>query len=184
MEFRANGSGAKHSSESEKVVTEPVASVARPTASTFRRPEPKKSKRKIPALIAGLAIVLIIILGVYWFMLRGTSTPYINGGKYQAVFLSNSQVYFGKLQAVNHDYMRLTKVFYLQSKTTGTKDTKDPQNASSATTDNVELVKLGREIHGPNDEMIIARDQVLFYENLTDDSTVTKSIAKYYAKPQ
>ena len=43
----------------------------------------------------------------------------------------------------------------------------------------MQLIKLGSEIHGPDDEMIINKDQVLFFENLKTDSTVAKSIASY-----
>ena len=43
----------------------------------------------------------------------------------------------------------------------------------------VQLVKLGSEIHGPDDAMIINKDQLLFFENLKKDGKVTDSINKY-----
>ena len=39
--------------------------------------------------------------------------------------------------------------------------------------------KLGQEIHGPEDEMIISKDHVLFYENLKSDGKVSQSIEQY-----
>jgi len=44
------------------------------------------------------------------------------------------------------------------------------------------LIKLGSEIHGPDDEMIVSKDQILFFENLKKDSQVSASIDKY-SKP-
>lgn len=43
----------------------------------------------------------------------------------------------------------------------------------------MQLIKLGDEIHGPEDEMILSKDQVLFYENLKTDGKVAQSIEKY-----
>jgi hypothetical protein len=72
--------------------------------------------------------------------------------------------------------MRLTDVYYLQTKTA---DTVNPQPAASSTSTNLELVKLGSELQGPTDEMIINKDQVTFFENLKSDGKVTQSIEKY-----
>jgi ABC-type Zn uptake system ZnuABC Zn-binding protein ZnuA len=43
----------------------------------------------------------------------------------------------------------------------------------------VQLIKLGSEVHGPEDAMMIAKAQVLFYENLKPDGKVAQSISKY-----
>ena len=76
--------------------------------------------------------------------------------------------------------MKMTDIFYLQNQgsTNARADSSNPQEASSDQ-NNVQLVKLGKEIHGPEDEMIISRDQVLFYENLKTDGKVAQSIEKY-----
>jgi len=106
-------------------------------------------------------------------------TTGIDGGKYQAVFFANGQVYFGKLQVFNGGYLKLTDIYYLQSQSSG--DSSNPQATSKdqAAGSNVQLIKLGDEIHGPEDEMIISKDQVLFYENLKADGKVAQSIKKF-----
>lgn len=106
----------------------------------------------------------------------------IDGGKYQAVFLTNGQVYFGKLSRVGGNTYKLNKIFYLQAAQTSTaeEDAKNPQKTSTTNSD-VQLIKLGNEVHGPDDQMIIDKAQVLFYENLTKDGKVSQSIEKYYA---
>jgi len=46
------------------------------------------------------------------------------------------------------------------------------------------LVKLGKELHGPADDMEISRAQILFFENLKNDGEVAKAIQKFKAGEQ
>lgn len=79
----------------------------------------------------------------------------------QAVFLTNDQIYFGRLKNISSDYLILSDVYYVKVNEGGAG----------------QLVKLGQiEPHGPRDEMIINQDQVLFWENLKVDSPVVKTI--------
>lgn len=146
------------------------------------RTDKRRSKKAIIA--AGIVIALVLAALAMVFLLRGAGAAGIDSSKYQAVFFTNGQVYFGKLQPLNGDYMRLTKVFYLQAKSSGTAggDSKNPQEAAAATTQDIQLIKLGDEVHGPQDEMIIAKGQVLFYENLKPEGKVTSSINQYLNK--
>ncbi len=139
-----------------------------PKARRFQR------RRIVISIVAVILLAGIVFGGLT--LARQLSGAAIDGGKYQAVFLTSGQVYFGKLQNTNGDYFKLTDVFYLQTKTDTTSE-----NPQTSTTDqnNVELIKLGSEIHGPEDAMIISRDQVLFYENLKADGRVSQSIVNY-----
>ena len=110
-----------------------------------------------------------------------TTVTAIDASKYQAVFFTNGQVYFGKLHAFNSDYMKLTDVFYLQTKEAAS-GSENPQQTAKNSSNDVQLVKLGNEIHGPADEMIISKDQMLFFENLKSDGKVTNSIGQYKKK--
>lgn len=130
-----------------------------------------------------VAVVVVLVAAGGWFM-----WSHMNGGtaidssKYQAVFFTNGQVYFGKLQASSGGYMKLTDIYYLQSKQSDSnKDSGNPQ-ATSGDQNNVQLIKLGDEVHGPEDEMVISKDQVLFYENLKPDGKVSQSIQKFKSK--
>ncbi|MEO6109585.1 MAG: hypothetical protein ABIP50_01060 [Candidatus Saccharimonadales bacterium] len=141
-----------------------------------KTPKGKRMQRRriVISIIAVLILAGLVIGGLS--MVRQLSGVAIDSGKYQAVFLSSGQVYFGKLQNTGGDYMKLTDVFYLQTKT----DTSSGNPQKTATSDtNVELIKLGSEIHGPEDAMIISRTQVLFYENLKADGKVSQSIVNY-----
>lgn len=148
-----------------------------------RHSSPANKSRKAPQgklvyVVAALGAALLLALGG-WFMWNQSSSALIDSGKYQAVFLTNGQVYFGKLDRVGDDYYTLEKIFYLQATEQAGNN---PQEASDQTepSNDVQLIKLGTEVHGPEDEMVIGREQVLFYENLKDDGSVVKSIKSYY----
>jgi hypothetical protein len=101
--------------------------------------------------------------------------------EYQAVFLTNGQVYFGKLDFEGHWYV-LRDIYYLQvtqelqpaSGNGSSQNITTPQNNSQQ--QKVQLVKLGSELHGPEDAMYIARDKIMFWENLKSDSRVIQTI--------
>jgi hypothetical protein len=93
---------------------------------------------------------------------------------YQAVFLNNGQVYFGKMGDPNGQFVSLTDIYYLKTE-------KALQQGASNEGPSISLVKLGNELHGPLDEMHINRDQILFWENMKSDSKVVQAIAQYRA---
>jgi hypothetical protein len=140
----------------------------------------KKNKLKTIIISGGVVLAIAILSFVSIFLYQSTTNANIDGGKYQAVFLSNGQVYFGKLHTLNSGYMKLTDIFYLQTKTAVSST--NPQSTSDSSSTDVQLIKLGSEIHGPNDEMVISKDQVLFFENLKSDGKVAQSITEYQTK--
>lgn len=149
-----------------------------PAQSRGRRSTTAESpKKRLPAIIGGV-IALLVILGAGWWFMNGFIDSGIDSSKYQAVFFDNGQVYFGKLKGVNSEYMQLTEIYYLQNDSTETGASQDPQS-SSTTAGDVQLVKLGDEIHGPEDKMIISREKIQFYENLKSDSKVSTTIKNY-----
>lgn len=150
----------------------------RPVAPAQAQPAKARKEGKRFKLPLILILVLVVLGAAGWFgysALNGGGLG-VNSGKYQAVFFTNGQVYFGKLEQQGTGYLRLTDVFYLQNNGEG--DSSNPQQAGTSQS-NVQLIKLGQEIHGPEDEMIISKDQVLFYENLKTDGKVSQSIEQY-----
>lgn len=142
--------------------------------------EEKSPKRKliiwIVAVIVAVAVIALALIA--WLMRPSDAVTGIDDSKYQAVFFTNGQVYFGKLHAFNSEYMKLTDVYYLQTQASEEADSENPQQTST-NQNNPTLIKLGDEIHGPEDEMIVSKDQVLFYENLKSDGKVAQSIEKH-----
>ena len=77
----------------------------------------------------------------------------------------------------------MTDVYYLQVQQSVQPSTTNPANTGDADQQpQVSLTKLGNELHGPTDKMHISKDQILFWENLKDESTVVKAIKEYKAK--
>lgn len=146
----------------------------RPTAShRFAKDEEKSLKRFIvPVAIAVVAIILFVVGVLLWPKSQNTA---IDAGKYQAVFFTNDNVYFGKLEDFNDKYYKMTKVYYPQAQQNATTTDADKQQTVS-NQNNITLLKLSDAIHGPEDSMMIAKDQVLFYQNLKADSKVSKLI--------
>jgi hypothetical protein len=142
---------------------------------------PKKNKLKFLALAAGIALILVLAAGG-WMLYRSSMPAHIDANKYQAVFFTNGQVYFGKLERLNGGYFKLNDIFYLQAQATDKTTSENPQETTNQSASDVQLVKLGSEIHGPDDEMIMSQDQILFFENLKKDGKVSDSIAKYKAE--
>jgi hypothetical protein len=99
------------------------------------------------------------------------SEKQVDKTRYQAVFLSNGQVYFGKITEFTKDTLKLVDIYYLR---TGSID----KNGNPTTAD-ASLTKLGSELHAPDDVMFIERKNLTFWENLKTDGQVTKAIGEY-----
>lgn len=125
-----------------------------------------KSSSKISFnILLVLAILLLFMAGgAAWFTRRGD-------GPWRAVFLTNNQVYFGHfLWTPFTSTVTLKDIYYLQASQPLQQG--DVANQPPA----MKLVKLGNEVHGPTDKMVILKDQILFWEDLRDDSPVVKKI--------
>ena len=136
---------------------------------------PRSLNRLLVTLLVVLA--LLAVVGVLWRVFTGvTADGAIKGKQFQALFLTNGQVYFGHLSNVNGQYVKLNDIFYLQVQQT-VQPSSDQNNSNN--NQQVSLAKLGNELHGPEDTMYVARTQVLFWENLKSDGKVVKAITDY-----
>ena len=130
-----------------------------------------------PKALAVLAIIALAIIAYYVnavgyeanFKKIGSLTP--KSDDYYAVFLTNNQVYFGHLENQESQYVELSNIYYLQVAGQNLQQKTDETDKTK-----LELVKLGNELHGPEDQMSVNRDQILFIEKLKADSQVVKTI--------
>jgi hypothetical protein len=81
-------------------------------------------------------------------------------------------VFFGHATA-GEDSIALTDVFYLTPNT----DASQAQQLG-------QLIKRGSELHGPREPMLIELRQVLFVENMRDDSQVVAAIKRFKSGEQ
>lgn len=162
---------------------QPVNNDVRPTNRT-KAPNTKKLNMWSKRNLVGIVLLVVVLVAAYFgasaFQNRGLAAT-INTKQYQAVFLTNGQVYFGKLSPAAAGYVQVEDIYYLQVQTaqpagTATKDSTTPK------TDSTQLVKLGQELHAPEDKMVISKEQILFFENIKDNSKVVQAIKAYQTK--
>lgn len=145
---------------------------------------------KMPWIVLAVIVVILVVCAILFReklfgSKNGAAAQSAKSNSYQAIFLTNGQVYFGKISDSDSNYVIMKDIYYLQvvqqpplqgTPTAGqaAADTQQPQ---------ISLVKLGNELHGPVDEMHISRTQILFYEDLKNEGNVVKAIAAYKANP-
>lgn len=117
------------------------------------------------------ALIVIVVAAFIVWRIASANGPAPD--RYQAVFLDNGQVFFGKLKNTRGAYLKLENAYYSKSQEL-------PENATAeqkvATANNVSLIKVGDEVYGPENSLNIRAEQVLFWQNLTTDSKVAKAI--------
>ena len=91
----------------------------------------------------------------------------IDETRYQAVILSNDKVYFGKLTTVSDEFFRLESAFFLR-------ETREDADAEPVRA----LLPVNREIHAPDNVMLIRKDEVVLVENLAKDSPIFTEIKR------
>lgn len=125
-------------------------------------------------LIVGAAsFVILMAASLATMALWDRLTVPARNGQY-AVFLSNGQVYFGTIAQENASRLLLKSIYYIQFQ--------GDQKDALANQSDVSLLKLGNELHGPEDWMEINRDAILFIERLKPDGKVAKAIEAYKRK--
>ena len=156
---------------------------------------PVQKKGGAKSWIILIIVVVVVLVGAYFVInmmqkapaaapaaaTTSQSQPVSNkASDYQAVFLNNNQVYFGKLSNENAQFPVLKDIYYLQvNQPIQPAQTVKGAPVQAAVNPDINLVKLGGELHGPSDEMRINRDQILLIEDLRADSNLVKAIEKY-----
>lgn len=119
------------------------------------------------------ALVLGLLLGGFAMTLLSeeddgdTFGGVIDASRYQAVILSNDKVYFGRIDDVSDDFYELDEAFFLRE--TRASEEAEPERA---------LLPVNREIHAPDNTMLIRKDEVVLVENLAEDSPILTEIER------
>jgi hypothetical protein len=129
-------------------------------------------KTRLPAW-AALASAVTLLAGCNLDSLRGaqSAVPIKFSTEYQAVFLDNGQVYFGKLENPESTYPLLRNVFYVQNQVN--QETKQTVSL---------LVKRGKEWHEP-DVMYLNQRHVVMVEPVAPNSKVGQLIKQASTQP-
>lgn len=112
-----------------------------------------------------MVVILVLVIWLLVSIVKRVGMPKVDPNVYQSIFIEGNQQYFGHLKGLGTRYPYLTDIYYVKMQ----------QNGSTTTP---QLIKLGSELHGPEDVMYLNWDKVFFWENLKPDSQVVQGISR------
>ena len=121
---------------------------------------------RIARFILALAMFVLLFAIVRWW---DFSLPNVGAARYQAVFLSNGQTYFGRFVDRLGPYVKIENAYYIQQTPAGEDQPQAPESR---------LIRRGNELHRPLPYVFIPRTAILFVEDLTPDSAVGQFMSK------
>lgn len=122
--------------------------------------------------IASTLLALVLLFGTFVLVEWWDFALPAFGARYQAVFLSNGQTYFGHYIDRLGPYVKIEDAFYIQQ--TPSEDEQTPAQSK--------IVKRGSELHRPTSFVLVPKTAILFVEDLRSDSSVAQFIDKELAK--
>jgi len=179
MDFRGNSANQQQQSNTRPAGEQP-AHGGSPLNKNFGKRDPRSLVKAgsfvLLVLITALVAALLVVISTSGSASADKESGLVDNSKMQAVFLTNGQVYFGKINSINDQYIDLGQIYYL---TTNTQVQPNQTQNNQQQNNGVQLVKLGCELHAPQDQMTINRDQVTFWENLKDDGQVAAAVKTF-----
>jgi hypothetical protein len=144
--------------DEDRIETTPPGEASEEMDEELERESPRGSSRIIffSALMVALAVI-----AAGWMLSHPSAVSFEQ--TYQAVLLSNGQIYFGRLEGYGTENPVLREVYYVQS---GLNEQKQPTNI---------LLKRGKEWHGP-DRMYLNPRQIIMVEPVGPTSRVYELI--------
>ncbi len=123
------------------------------------------------AIIASLVIGLLLGAGGATFFADQDGgddfAGLVDETRFQAVILSNDKVYFGRIRTASDEFYELESAFFLR-------ETRDGEDAEPVRA----LLPVNREIHAPDNSMLIRKNEVVLVENLAKDSPILAEIKR------
>lgn len=160
----------------------------------------KPATRKKPVAVKQIQgiekkIIKRIFIGVFVFMIivaldqsyKFTSAfrnDIQTKSKWQAVFLSNDQVYFGHLSQYGINYWRLDNAHYIKvtkvpvapSAAQDPKAKTNSQDQQPQFENRTSLVKLSDDMHEPENTLYIPKENILFWQDLQNSSSIVQTL--------
>jgi len=112
-------------------------------------------------VLLSLVVFVCVFAFVEWW---DFAPPSFGGARYQAVFLSNGQTYFGHYIERLGPYAKIENAFYIQQTPAA--------NENEAATS--KIVRRGNEFHQPEPFVLLPKTAILFVEDLRTDSSVAQ----------
>lgn len=125
-------------------------------------------RRVLLGLLIGLLLGGLAWFAVSWLRPEDPFAGAVDTDRWQAVFLSNGQVYFGHLTVASDEFYELREAFYIR----------ESPPAEEGQPPTREVRALSSEFHQPENRMLIRKEEVLLVENLRPDSDVAEAIER------
>lgn len=120
------------------------------------------------AVVVALVAMVIIVMAARPMQRIDTST-------YQAVYLVNGQAYFGKLQNTNGQFLVMKTPYTMQEVQTPPQPGTEAEATATPETSTT-LIKVSGQVYGPEESIALKSEQVVFWQNLRDDSKVSQAL--------
>jgi len=91
---------------------------------------------------------------------------------FQAVFLSNGQLYFGKITEMTNEYIMMENPHFLQL-------AQEQAEIEEGVQPEMQLISIKDEFHKPKDFVLIEKSSVIFIEELRDASQIADAIQNF-----
>ena len=128
-----------------------------------------------------VVIILVLVLAVTFIgvslwqdgTFRNVSQTIRFKNSYQAVFLSNGQLYFGKITEITNEYIMMDSPHFLQL-------AQEPgEQVESEVQPEMKLISIKDEFHKPKDFVMIEKSSVIFIEELRGASQIADAIENF-----
>lgn len=139
---------------------------------------PVRSTTSVLLLLAGLVAVPVLVL-LALLVLRGGDNDastgvvgLVDADRIQAVYLTDDQVFFGRMRAGEGDFFVLEDAFFLRR---GAAPAAGGEDAEAEAADGLELVPVSQDIGGDGD-LVINAAEVVRVQDLESDAEIATSI--------
>ena len=144
--------------------------------------KPPKKDQKAMRFYMLVFMVAVVILGLYLVYSKyisdsTTAVPTISflDEKFYGVFLDDGDIYFGKISDKESVFVTVDEAFYLKI----TQETQTDSNGGIVEVPQLNLVKVGNEIHKPLGNIEIQRSHIVSIQELAPGSEVIKVMKSY-----
>ena len=130
------------------------------------------SKKHLMIIAFAVSVAFVALIGLVLFV---PPAQRIDTNTYQVVYLANGQAYFGKLQNTNGRFLVMKTPYTMQEVQTPPQTGTEAEATATPETSTT-LIKVSGQVYGPEESIALKSEQVVFWQNLRDDSKVSQAL--------
>ena len=131
--------------------------------------------------IRGASLINIILISVITLLVAASAFFYTSTMRrdafdksFQVVVLDTGEVFVGKVIKERSSRLELVNIYYLPI----TAEDLFSQEFN-AIHESISVIKIGNELHGPEDSMVISQEHIVYIQNLKENSKIVTAIEEY-----